>query len=93
MGSGYWIPELVGKAGGSCVCCSGPGGKTPVLSPRDLASAEPSVVIFALCGFDVPRAVRELRACGLFETEEWRGLLHRDESGCRAFVMDGNALA
>eukprot|EP00873_Tetraselmis_striata_P000231 jgi/Tetstr1/420495/TSEL_011608.t1 len=87
MGCGYWIPELIELARGHPVCSGGPGGRTPTLGSLDALLAErPQVVVFALCGFDIPRAVAELRACGLLESTRWRA------SGCAAFVMDGNAL-
>lgn len=81
------IPELVELAGGQPVCAGGLGERTPTLGcVAALLEERPDVVVFALCGFDIPRAVAELRACGLLADERWRA------AGCAAYVMDGNAL-
>jgi hypothetical protein len=89
MGSGYWIPELVVQAGGEPVLCAPPGGKCPTfLGVGAILEARPDVVIFALCGFDVLRAARELRSspASLQALEDLRA------AGVSMFVMDGNAL-
>jgi iron complex transport system substrate-binding protein len=65
MGCGYWIPELVSLAGGEPVLCAPPGGRTPTLaSADDVLAARPDVVVFALCGFDIPRAAEHARSSG-----------------------------
>ncbi|KAJ1493271.1 periplasmic binding protein, partial [Baffinella frigidus] len=88
MGCGYWIPELIELAGGEPVLAGPPGGKTPTfLSVDALLEARPDVVIFALCGFDVSRAARELRAPAATDAVD-----KLRAAGVALFVMDGNAL-
>lgn len=70
MGCGYWLGELVEIAGGVPLFYS---KSTPTLSNIDvLIKAKPDVVIFALCGFDIPRATTEL--LGAFSAEDWQQL-------------------
>jgi iron complex transport system substrate-binding protein len=59
--AGHWVPELVTLAGGTDVGNTA-GGRPGVRSWRDLATANPDVVIIALCGFDEARARREFAA-------------------------------
>jgi iron complex transport system substrate-binding protein len=80
--AGHWVPELVALAGGTDVG-NAAGARAVVRSWRELAMTAPDLVIIALCGFDEPRARREL--AGVTDPDA-RPLL----SG-RVEVIDGNA--
>jgi iron complex transport system substrate-binding protein len=80
--AGHWVPELVALAGGMDVG-NAAGARAVVRSWRELAMTAPDLVIIALCGFDEPRARREL--AGVTDPDA-RPLL----SG-RVEVIDGNA--
>jgi len=95
MGCGYWIPELVSLAGGEPVLCAPPGGRTPTLaSADDVLAARPDVVVFALCGFDIPRAARELSAAsgGGGDGDDDNLLAKLRAAGVAMFIADGNGL-
>jgi iron complex transport system substrate-binding protein len=80
--AGHWVPELVAIAGGTDVGNS--IGASSVARPwRELALAEPDLVIVALCGFDEARARRELAAV---TDPDALALLSR-----RVEIIDGNA--
>ena len=66
--------------------CAPPGGKTSVYTADEVMAARPNIVIFALCGLEIPRAARELdESCG--------GLLTRlRDAGVEMFITDGNGL-
>lgn len=57
--AGHWVPELVAAAGGEDVAAR-PGTKSVPKPWRELRALEPDLVVVAPCGFDVPRAQREL---------------------------------
>lgn len=59
--AGHWVPELVAAAGGRDVGAV-PGAHSVARAWRELRGLEPEVVVVAPCGFDVPRAQRELSA-------------------------------
>mmetsp|Transcript_12058 Transcript_12058/g.17680 ORF Transcript_12058/g.17680 Transcript_12058/m.17680 type:complete len:474 (-) Transcript_12058:352-1773(-) len=87
MGCGYWLPELVEIAGGIPLHCPPPGGATPSISFEALIDSRPDVLVFALCGFGLTRAVAEIeKSWG----EKRLGALRK--LGCSVFVVDGNYL-
>ena len=90
MGCGYWIPELIALAGGTPVLAAPPGAKTPTFTSVDeVLAAGAEVVIFALCGFEIERAARELIAsCG----GDGGVVARLRAAGVEMFVMDGNGL-
>jgi len=81
--AGHWAPELVAAAGGEDV-----GARAGDPSRRrewsEIAALRPEVVLVMLCGFDVPRARREL---GALRDPVARELLATTPS----FILDGNA--
>jgi len=92
MGCGYWLPELVKLAGGEAMHCPPPGGATPTISFQSLIESKPDVVVFALCGFNLKRAAREIvNSWGMHKLEK---LMNDGVSGGRkrVFVVDGNYL-
>jgi len=57
---GHWVPELVEKAGGEPLLCT-PGAPSAALRWEDVAAAQPEVVVFMPCGYDLPAAEREAK--------------------------------
>ena len=82
--AGHWSPELVRRAGGIDVLAE-PGAHSVQVDVAAVRAADPEVLLFAPCGFDVRRAARE--AAALLETEAWRWA-----NGRAAWALDGNAL-
>lgn len=58
---GHWVPEQVELAGGSSVIGTA-GARSREASWDALADARPEVVVLGLCGFDLPRTIREWEA-------------------------------
>lgn len=81
--AGHWVPELVAAAGGVDVLAR-PGDRSVTRTWRDLRALVPDVVVVALCGFDVPRARRELAAV---TDPDALALL----AATRVVFLDGNA--
>ena len=82
--AGHWTPELVRRAGGIDVLAK-PGEHSVQIAVERIRDAEPDVLLFAPCGFDVVRAEREARA--LLGSSDWGWA-----RGCEAWAIDGNAL-
>ena len=82
--AGHWAPELVRRAGGIDVLAE-PGAHSVQVDIDAVRAADPEVLLFAPCGFDVDRAAREADA--LLETDAWRWASDR-----AAWALDGNSL-
>jgi iron complex transport system substrate-binding protein len=82
--AGHWTPELVRRAGGVDVLASA-GAHSVTVTVDQVREADPDVLLFAPCGFDVTRAEREARA--LLQRPEWTWARPRE-----AWALDGNAL-
>ena len=82
--AGHWSPELMRRAGGIDVLAE-PGAHSVQIDIAAVREADPEVLLFAPCGFDVGRAAREAEA--VLETEAWRWA-----RGRVAWALDGNAL-
>jgi len=82
--AGHWSPELVRRAGGVDVLAA-PGVHSVQIDVAAVRAADPEVLLFAPCGFDVERSARE--AATLLGTDAWRWA--RDRS---AWALDGNSL-
>ena len=82
--AGHWSPELVRRAGGVDVLAQ-PGMHSVQVDADAVRAADPEVLLFAPCGFDVGRAAREARA--LLDTAPWRWARARE-----TWALDGNAL-
>jgi iron complex transport system substrate-binding protein len=84
--AGHWTPQLVDWAGGHSV--SGvPGQPSRQLDWREIAEADPEVLVVACCGMDLSRSRQELpllRAAPGFS--DWSCTRHGE-----LFLMDGNA--
>jgi len=81
--AGHWVPELVAGAGGLDVGAR-PGTHSACSSWAAVAALEPELAVIMLCGFDVPRARRELDR---LESTEGARLL----GSIPVWVLDGNA--
>jgi len=84
--AGHWVPELVALAGGREVL--GEAGKpSRKIEWRDVAEADPEVVVLMPCGFTVERARKE--AGILSGRPEWKGL-SAVKNG-EVYAVDANA--
>jgi len=72
---GHWVPDLIGRAGGTPVLC-GPGEHSRPLRWADVAAAAPEVVVFMPCGYDLDGATEEAAGLAdvaeLVQTPAWR---------------------
>ena len=82
--AGHWTPELVRRAGGIDVLAE-PGAHSVPIDMAALRAADPEVLLFAPCGFDVVRAAREAES--LLCLDEWQWA-----RGLSTWALDGNAL-
>ena len=86
MVGGTWMPELVELAGGRALVTE-PGQHAPTLTPQELASLDPDVVLIKPCGFTLERTEKELEA--IRDHLPWNAWRAVDDG--RVFVADGNA--
>ncbi|MDF5716634.1 MAG: cobalamin-binding protein [Rhizonema sp. NSF051] len=86
MFAANWIPELVSIAGGEALF-SLTGQSSAPLKWETLIQANPDIVIFMPCGFDLNRTRQEAQL--LTNHPEWQQL-HATQSG-RVYITDGNA--
>jgi iron complex transport system substrate-binding protein len=82
--AGHWTPELVRRAGGIDVLAAA-GAHSVQVDVDAVRAADPEVLLFAPCGFDVERAAREAEP--LLASEQWRWA-----RGRTAWALDGNSL-
>ena len=83
MAAGNWVPELVRLAGGADLLGTA-GAHAPYIDRDALAAADPQVIVFMPCGFDLART----RAEALAQRSDWSAL-----GAARAgevYVTDGN---
>jgi iron complex transport system substrate-binding protein len=81
-----WIPELVSLAGGKPLFGL-TGQPSASLNWETLLSANPDVIIFMPCGFDLNRTRQEAQT--LISRPEWQQI-HANKSG-RVYITDGNS--
>jgi iron complex transport system substrate-binding protein len=86
MAAGNWVPEMVELAGGHDVLGL-PGRHSAWLEWKNLAQADPDIILLMPCGFGLERARRE--AAALEARPEWGHL--RAVKSRNVFVTDGNA--
>lgn len=85
MLAGNWVPEMVTIVGGQPL--AGVAGQAaPKLEWESLLAANPAVIIFMPCGFDLNRTRSE--AMLLAQRPEWQNL-HAVKTG-RVYITDGN---
>jgi len=86
MAAGNWIPELVKLAGGNSLF--GEVGKhSPWLKWEEILIANPDVIIFMPCGFDLERTRQD--TIELIKNSEWQDL-PVVKSG-KVYITDGNS--
>lgn len=86
FGSGNWVPEIIERAGGVDVIGQA-GQPSRRLTWKQVAAAQPEVVIVAPCGFSLGRAERELSRAA--QRPEWRDLPAVKDNA--VVVVDGSA--
>lgn len=86
MAAGNWVPELVTLAGGQPLF-GAVGRHSPWLQWEELAAAEPDVIIFMPCGFDLERTGPDARQ--LIHTAKWQNL-QAVRTGS-VYITDGNS--
>lgn len=85
MAAGNWVPELVELAGGDNLF--GTAGKhAPWMTWEQLSAADPDVIVFMPCGYDLARTRQDVP---LLEAKPGWGELKAVRTG-RVFVTDGN---
>jgi iron complex transport system substrate-binding protein len=85
MAAGNWMPELVAMAaGGNLFGCA--GEHSPWMKFDELTAADPEVILFSPCGFNMDRTLNELPA--LTGNPEWPRLQAVRQR--KVFVADGN---
>lgn len=85
MAAGNWVPELVALAGGENLF-GVVGEHSPWLKAEELFAADPEVIIFMPCGFDLERTRSE--ALSQIKSSEWQVL--QAVRNKKVFVVDGN---
>lgn len=86
MIAGHWVPEMVDKAGGKMIL-SQPYRKSRPAEWSEILNANPDILIFAPCGFDIQRTKKEI---GLFkEKPGWSEL--KAVKNQRVYLVDGDA--
>jgi len=86
MSGGHWMPELTEIAGGISLFGT-TGEPSPWITWKEVAAADPDVVIIAPCGYDIETTRREVRP--LVRHSEWQQL--RAVRNGQVFLADGNA--
>lgn len=81
--AGHWVPEMVRRAGGSDALAQ-PGEHSVPRTLEQVAAADPELLIFAPCGYDVGRAAEEGRATLARPAWHWA-------AGREAWAVDANA--
>ena len=84
---GHWVPELVRWAGGRDVGAQ-PGAHSARSTWHQLSALEPELIILALCGFGLERALAEWRRFHAGNSEEAR--IAAALTG-QVWAIDGNA--
>lgn len=86
MAAGNWIPELVAMAGGNSLF-GVIGEHSPWLQWESLVAANPDLIVFMPCGFDLNRTRSE--AMQIIKHTEWQNL-QAVKTG-KVYITDGNA--
>jgi iron complex transport system substrate-binding protein len=81
--AGHWMPGMVRRAGGVDVLAA-PGAHSVPVGVERVRAADPDILIFAPCGYDLPRAAAEGER--ILAAAEWAWARDR-----RVFAIDANA--
>ena len=82
--AGHWVPDMVRRAGGVDVLAK-PGEHSRPRTLEQVVAADPELLLFAPCGYDVVRAEAEGRR--LLKDPAWAWARER-----RVWAVDGNAI-
>jgi len=85
MAAGNWVPELVELAGGHN-CFGTAGEHSPWLEWQALQAADPDILVFMPCGFDLERTRQD--ALPLLQRSEWQNL--KAVRTGNVYITDGN---
>ncbi|MGH7168749.1 MAG: cobalamin-binding protein [Gemmataceae bacterium] len=85
MAVGNWMPELIEMAGGVNLFGVA-GAHSPWMTWQELCEADPDVLLFLPCGFDIERTRRDVPV--MTSKPEWSRL--RAVRAGRVFLADGN---
>lgn len=86
MSGGHWMPELIDTAGGVSVFGT-TGAPSPWITWKEVAKADPDVIVVAPCGYDIEVTRREVRP--LVSYADWQQL--RAVRNGQVYLADGNA--
>jgi len=86
MSGGHWAPELIDIAGGVSVFGT-TGEPSPWITWKEVAAADPDVIVVAPCGYDIDVTRREVRPLARYEI--WQQL--RAVRSGEVWLADGNA--
>lgn len=86
MIAGHWVPEMVERAGGKMIL-SRPHQKSRRARWREVLTANPDILIFAPCGFDIKRTGKEV---GMFKKKKGWSKLKTVKNG-KVYLVDGDA--
>ncbi|CAN1723966.1 iron complex transport system substrate-binding protein [Hyphomicrobium sp. 1Nfss2.1] len=86
MSGGHWMPELISTAGGISLFGT-TGESSPWITWKDVAAADPDIIVVAPCGYDIEVTRREVRP--LVHYEVWQNL--RAVRDGQVYLADGNA--
>ncbi|MGH2807819.1 MAG: cobalamin-binding protein [Actinomycetota bacterium] len=83
---GHWIPEMVAIAGGDDML-GAPGARSRTVEWTEVVAADPDVIVFMPCGYDLEGAIAQVPL--LLESEGFRGT--RAAHSGDVFVADSSA--
>jgi len=84
--AGHWVPQMVDIAGGfNCISKRGEHSRT--LEFKEVVDADPDIIVFMPCGFDVTRALREFKY--VESIDGWYDL--RAVKNKKVYVVDANS--
>jgi iron complex transport system substrate-binding protein len=86
MSGGHWMPELIDNAGG--ISLFGVTGEaSPWITWKDVAAADPDVILVGPCGYDIEVTRREVKPLARYAV--WQQL--RAVRTGQVYLADGNA--
>ncbi len=86
MAAGNWLPELVAIAGGNNLLGDA-GTHSPKFEFADLLTADPDIIVFMPCGYDLAKTAAEAEK--LIRDPAWAAL--SAVQGGQVYAVDGNA--
>ena len=87
MAAGNWVPELVELAGGENLFGS-VGAHSPWMQWSELYTADPDVIVFMPCGFDLAQTRQAAQELALQHSTQWLSL--KAVKTQRVYLTDGN---